>query len=129
MSNYKSLSARRLYRSRDGVILGICRGLADYFNLRVGWVRFFTVLISLFSGIWPLVAIYIIAGILMKPEPVLPLESEDQRDFYDNYTDNRHRTLRDLKRRFEALDQRLRRMENKVTSKDFAWEQRFKRNR
>ena len=65
------------------------------------------------------------AGVLMKPEPMIPFENEDQRDFYDSYTSNRQRTLRDLKRRFSTLDRRLRRMEDKVTSRDFEWQQKF----
>jgi phage shock protein C len=61
----------------------------------------------------------------MKPEPVLPLENEYQQDFYDGYVNNRSRALRELKRRFSNLDRRLRRMEDRVTSRDFEWEQRL----
>jgi phage shock protein C len=125
MRRFSFPNNRRLYRSRNGVIWGVCRGLADYFNLRVGWVRFFAVLVLLLSGIWPIAAIYFIAGLLMKPEPVIPFESQEQRDFYDNYTHGRQRTLRELQRQFSALDRRLRRMEDNVTSRDFEWEQRL----
>lgn len=125
MKRFALPSGRRLYRSRRGIIWGVCRGLSEYFNLRVGWVRFFAVLILLLSGIWPIVIIYFIAGLLMKPEPVIPLENEEQRDFYDGYVSGRHRTLRDIKRRFSTLDRRLRRMEDKVTSRDFEWEQKL----
>lgn len=125
MRRYNDSSSRRLYRSRSGVVCGVCRGLSDYFDLRVGWVRFFTLLILLFTGIWPIVVIYFIACLLLKPEPVIPLENEFQRDFYDNYVSSRSRTLRDLKRRFSNLDRRMHRMEDKVTSRDFEWEQRL----
>lgn len=114
-----------LYRSRNGVIMGVCRGLADFFNLRVGWIRLLAVVALLVSGIWPVVFIYLVAGLLMKPEPMIPFENENQKDFYDSYTANRQGTLRDLKRRFATLDRRLRRMEDTVTSKDFEWEQKF----
>lgn len=125
MKKYKFPTDRRLYRSRKGIIMGVCRGLSDYFNLRVGWVRLLAVAILLLTGIWPIVIIYLIAGVLMKPEPMIPFESEEQKDFYDGYTADRHRTLRDLKRRFSGLDRRLRRMEDQVTSRDFDWERRF----
>jgi phage shock protein C len=118
-------SDRRLYRSRRGVIMGVCRGLSDYFNLRIGWVRLVTVILFLISGIWPVLIIYFVAAVAMKPEPMIPFESEEQQDFYDGYTMNRHRTLRDLKRHFSALDRRLRRMEDTVTSRDFDWEQKL----
>lgn len=125
MSRFTFPSGRRLYRSRNGMIWGVCRGLSDYFNFRVGWVRFFAIVILLLSGIWPIVAIYFIAGLLMKPEPVIPLASQEETDFYDSYTHNRQRTLRDLRRRFASLDRRLRRMEDHVTSREFEWEQRM----
>ena len=32
MSRNSILSGCRLYRSRNGIILGVCRGVADYFN-------------------------------------------------------------------------------------------------
>lgn len=125
MRRYNDSSGRRLYRSRNGVVCGVCRGLADYSNLRVGWVRFFTLLLLFLTGIWPTVILYVIACLLMKPEPVLPLENEFQQDFYDNYVSSRSRTLRDLKRRFSNLDRRMCRMEDRVTSRDFEWEQRL----
>ena len=59
----------RLYRSRDGMIFGVCKGLADYWNLRVLWVRIIAVAILLCTGIFPIVVIYLIAALLMKPEP------------------------------------------------------------
>lgn len=124
MGRYDS-SGRRLYRSRNGLVCGVCRGLSDYLDLRVGWVRFFTLLILLFTGIWPVAVIYFVACLLMKPEPVIPLENEFQQDFYDSYVSSRSRAMRDLKRRFSALDRRLRRMEDTVTSRDFEWEQRL----
>ncbi len=125
MSRFNLHSDRGLYRSRDGVIWGVCRGVSDHFNLKVGWVRFFTVLALLFTGIWPILIIYILAALLMKPEPAIPLEREDQKDFYDSYMSSRQRTLRGLKRRFSNLDRRLRRMEDNVTSRDYDWEERF----
>jgi phage shock protein C len=93
--------------------------------LHPGWLRLFVIIIMLFTGIWPVLLAYFLACLLMKPEPVVPLENESQRDFYDGYVDSRGRALRDLKRRFSSLDRRLRRMEDTVTSRDFEWEQRL----
>ena len=125
MKSYDYHSGHRLYRSRDGWICGVCQGLSNYFNLRVGWVRFITLLVFLFSGIWPVVIIYLIACLLMKPEPVIPLENESQQDFYDHHFSSRSRSVRDLKKRFSSLDRRFRHMEDRVTSRDFEWEQRL----
>jgi phage shock protein C len=118
-------SGNRLYRSTDGKIGGVCGGLANFLNVKVGFVRFFAIVITFITGIWPGVAIYFAACLFIKPEPVIPLENEYQRDFYDGYVSSRSRALRDLKRRFSNLDRRLRRMEDRVTSRDFEWEERL----
>lgn len=118
-------SGRRLYRSRNGKIGGVCSGLADFLNVKVGFVRFFTVVITLMTGIWPVVVIYFAVCLIIEPDPVIPPENEYQQDFYDGYVNSRSRALRDLKRRFSNLDRRLRRMEDRVTSRDFEWEQRL----
>lgn len=114
-----------LYRSRKGVILGVCRGVADYFNLRVFWVRVILLTLLLVSGIWPVVFIYFLASLLMKPEPIRPLEDEAEKEFYDSYTDSRARAAGRLKRRFQNLDRRIRRMEDTVTAREFDWERKF----
>lgn len=114
-----------LYRSRDGAIFGVCKGLARYFDFSVFWVRFIAVLVLLLSGLWPAVGIYIIAALVMKSEPVRSFENQDEQDFYDTYMDSRRRTARQLRRRYENLDRRIRRMEDRVTSRDYDWEARM----
>ena len=57
-----------LYRSRNGVILGVCRGVADFFDIKVFWVRAIMVVIFLLSGFWPVIGIYLVAALVM-PDP------------------------------------------------------------
>jgi phage shock protein C len=116
---------RGLYRSRSGAIFGVCKGLARYFDFSVFWIRFIAVLVLLLSGLWPAVGIYLIAALMMKPEPVRSFETQDEQDFYDSYMDARRRTARQLRRRYENLDRRIRRMEDRVTSRDYDWESRM----
>jgi len=125
MSKWRHGYKGSLYRSRDGVILGVCRGVADYFNLRVFWVRVIILTLFLFSGIWPMVFIYFIASLLMKPEPIRPIETEAEKEFYDSYVSSRARVAGRLKRRFQNLDRRIRRMEDTVTAREFDWERKF----
>lgn len=49
MSDY-GYSRSGLYRSRDGIIAGVCAGLAEYLDLSVFWVRVVTVALLLCSG-------------------------------------------------------------------------------
>ena len=114
-----------LYRSRKGAIFGVCRGMAEYFDFSVFWTRAIVVLLLLFTGLWPIVGLYIIAALLMKPEPVIPIQSEEEQEFYDSYTSSRHRAAQRLKRRYRNLERRLQRMEHIVTAKEFDWENRL----
>ena len=116
-----------LYRSRNGVILGVCRGIAEYFDFSVFWARTIALILLFVTGIWPLVGLYILAALLMKPEPVVPIETEAEREFYDSYTHSRHGAAQRLKRRYENLERRIRRMEHIVTTPEFDWEKRFNR--
>ncbi len=115
-----------LYRSRNGRLLGVCQGIANYLDVRVSMVRILTVIAFLFTGIWPVGILYLVAAALLKPEPATPFASEDEREFYNSYADSRTGALARLKRRFEGLDRRIRRMEDVVTSRDFQWEQKLK---
>jgi phage shock protein C len=125
MRRFESLMRGGMYRSRHGVILGVCRGIAEYFDFSVGWTRVIAILLLILSGFWPVMALYSIAALIMKPEPVVPIQSNDEHDFYEGYIYSRKGTIDRLKRRYENLERRLRRLEHTVTSKDFDWEQRL----
>lgn len=114
------------YRSRRGLVMGVCRGLADYLDFPVFWIRLLLVLLMIFSAFWVVIALYFLAAVVMKPEPVLPLDNEEEQEFYDSYAgSSRKPALARLKRKFDSLDRRLQRMEHVVTSRDFDWDQRF----
>jgi phage shock protein C len=115
-----------MYRSRDGVILGVCKGVAEYFDFSVFWTRAIAFLILLLSGFWPVMAIYFIAALLMKPKPVIPLQTDDEHDFYDRYVHSRRTTVDHLKRRYEKLERRIQQMEHTITSREFDWDQKLK---
>lgn len=125
MSRYSSISGRGLYRSRNGVIFGVCRGLAEYFDFSVFWIRAIAVLLFIFTGFWPVAGIYILAALLMKPASAGDVAGGSQyrpghrRHSMGNYTADR------LKRKWKHLEKRIRRMEDKVTSREFDWHSRF----
>jgi len=114
-----------IYRARNGVFLGVCKGIADYFNFRVFWVRMTMVVVFIFSGFWPVIGVYLVAAFFMKPKPVKPLESEGEREFYDSYAHSPRSAAQRLKRKFDELDRRIRRMEDEVTTREYDWERRF----
>lgn len=113
------------YRSRRGVFLGVCRGLAEYFDFNLFWVRFIAVVLLLFSGLWPVAALYFVASLLMKPEPVRPFSSSEEEEFYDSYVHSRQNAVGRLKRRYENIERRIRRMEDTVTGREFDWDRKM----
>ncbi|TVR01252.1 MAG: envelope stress response membrane protein PspC [Desulfovibrionales bacterium] len=118
---------QRLYRSRSGMILGVCKGLAQHFDVSLFWTRIIVVLLMIFTGFWPVVGLYLLAGFLLKPEPVLPLHNAEESDFYQAYTRSRNEGLSRIKSKFDRLDKRIRRLEDVVTSKEYDWDRRFKK--
>ena len=118
-----------IYRSRSGMILGVCKGIADHFDVSLFWFRIITIALTLFTGFWPAVLIYIIAALIMKQEPIIPFENDAESEFYDSYSSSPDSGLRRLKREFDNIDSRIRRMEDIVTSKDFSWESKMKKDK
>lgn len=114
-----------IYRSRDGAILGVCRGLAEHFDFSLFWTRALAVMFLLFTGFWPAIILYLLAAILMKPRPVIPIDNEAEQEFYDSYTSSPNGAAQRLKQRFEKLERRIRRMEDTVTAREFDWDKKL----
>lgn len=121
-----SVGGYGLYRKRDSMFLGVCSGVARHFDLSVGMVRFLMILLILFTGLWPGVAVYFIAALLIKLEPIIEPDTTQEREFYDSYARSRTDAVSRIKEKFDRLERRIRRMEDTVTSKDYQWEKRFK---
>lgn len=127
MRHISELDIRNLYRSRTGMLLGVCKGLARFLDVPVAAVRLAVVVMTPFTGVWPMIAAYLIAGFVIKPEPVLPPDSDEERAFYDDYVASRKNALARVKRRFEQLDRRVRRLEDHVTSREYDFDRRLRR--
>ena len=50
-----STSRTGMYRSRDGILLGVCRGLAEYFDLSVFCLRAIVGWTFILTGFFPVV--------------------------------------------------------------------------
>lgn len=114
------------YRSRKGIIFGVCRGIADHFQISVFWVRVIFVVAALCTWFGPVILVYLVAALVMKPEPVLPLESVDDAEFYNSYASSSAMALHRLKHSFDQLDRRIQRMESIVTNRAYQWDKRFR---
>jgi phage shock protein C len=121
MKRFEKMLRGGMYRSRDGIILGVCKGIAEYFDFSIFWTRAVVLILLFFTGLWPITVLYFIAALIMRPEPVLPLRTDDQQEFYESYIHSRKSAADRLKRRYEKLERRIQRMENYVTSPEFDW--------
>ena len=54
----------------------------------------------------------------MKPEPVVPFQSEADEEFYNSLTTSRSMALHRLKRTYDNLDRRIQRIEGIVTARE-----------
>ena len=124
MSEYNR-KRKGLYRSRQGFIFGVCRGVADYLDISVFWTRAIAVFFLFVSFGWAVFG-YVVAALLMKLEPVIPLESADDAEFYNSYASSHSLGLRRLKQTYDRLNRRIERLETIVTGRDYDWEQRLK---
>jgi len=60
------VNGHRLYRSpTDRVILGVCGGLADYFDADPTAVRLLWFIVTVFTGVVPFLIIYLIMGVVV----------------------------------------------------------------
>ena len=122
-----SPNPKRLYRSRDKVIAGVCGGIAD----RMGWdptiVRIaFAVLF--FTGI--LSAIFIVYIVIWAITPVAPYRprhlSPDEERFWRSVSDRPAETFSNIRYKFKDMDDRLARMERSVTSEEWRLKREFR---
>lgn len=73
---------RGFYRDRDsGWIFGVCAGIADRFNFRLGTIRLIAV-ICLLLFTWLTAAIYLAATLLIREKPLIYSGRETEYGFW-----------------------------------------------
>jgi phage shock protein C len=125
--SYQPYEPKRLYRSNDSVIFGVCGGLAEHFDLPPAGVRIAWVLLTIFAFPPLFLVMYIVMALVLKRRPVVlppPIPGTDP--FYTPGRMTYAEMLDRLQERFDALDKRLQRMESVVTRPGFGMEQKFR---
>ncbi|MFL1682204.1 PspC domain-containing protein [Coprobacter secundus] len=61
------MSEKKLLRSNNRIIAGVCGGLADYFDIDATLMRVIVVLAAVFTGFFPIIVAYVIL-IFVIPE-------------------------------------------------------------
>ena len=76
---------RGFYRDREnGLIFGVCAGIAERFNFRLGAVRVIAV-VSLLLFFWLTAAVYLAATFLIKEKPLVYSGRRSEYEFWRRY--------------------------------------------
>lgn len=112
-------SRTRFYRdSRDGKVMGICAGLADYTGFDVSLVRICFVAAIFMSG-GSILPFYFIAGFLAPKRPYgMEPENADDKKFWQGVRASPARAASDIRSTFRDIDRRLADIESFVTSEN-----------
>lgn len=112
----------------EGWISGVCAGIADYFDWKPKLVRLIVALLAIFTAGWAVALIYAVLWYVMDNGDDLPGPRPKWNDAgpagpsapFAGGSGGATVDLRDIKERFNRLDERLRRMEESALSKDDA---------
>jgi len=73
---------RGFYRDREnGLVFGVCAGIADRFNFRIGVVRVIAI-VSLLLFFWLTAAVYLGITILIKEKPLVYSGRRAENEFW-----------------------------------------------
>ena len=116
-----------LYRIPDaGKIAGVCAGLADYFGISPRALRIALVILSVFGFFGPVVVGYVVLAVLLQPKPIRLYRDAEDEAFWRSVARRPADTVSGLIRRFREMDNRMARLEHRVTSPDEALRARFR---
>ena len=116
---YQPPSRTRFYRDkRNGKVMGICAGIADYTGFDVSLVRI-AMIAAVFLSSGSILPVYFIAGWIAPDRPT-ELESSDveERAFWRSVRQSPARTARDIRLRLKDVDRRLADVESYVTTEN-----------
>lgn len=123
-----SANPKKLYRSRDKIVAGVCGGIAE----RMGWdptivrvvfgVAFLT---GFLSGV--LTVGYFVLWAITPYQPYRPRNlTPDEERFWRGVSDRPAETFSNIRYKFRDLDDRLARMERSVTSEEWKLKRDFR---
>ncbi len=121
-----SPNPKRLYRSRDKVIAGVCGGIAD----RMGWDPTFTRIgasVLVLCGVGFIIPIYLVIWAITPYQPFRPRNlTPDEERFWTSVSDRPRETFSNIRYKFKDMDDRLARMERSVTSEEWKLRREFR---
>jgi phage shock protein C len=112
-------SRTRFYRDkRNGKVMGVCAGIADYTGFDVSLVRVCFIAAIFMSG-GSVLPFYFIAAMVTPTKPrEFELADREEKQFWQGVRQSPARTTRDIRSRFKDIDRRLADIESYVTTEN-----------
>ena len=116
---YQPPSRTRFYRDkRNGKIMGVSAGIADYTGFDVALVRI-AMVAAFFLSSGSILPVYFIAGFIAPDKPrELEMTDVDEQQFWRQVRTSPTRTARDIRLRLKDVDRRLADVESYVTTEN-----------
>ncbi len=125
MEERQQNSPRRFYRdTENGIIFGVCAGIADYFGFRLGGTRWVVAIAVFFMP--ALLIAYIAIAVLVPPKPMTLYKDKREEKFWRSVRRSPQATLSNVRHKFREIEVRMQRMERYVTSSRFNLDQEFR---
>ena len=116
----------RLYRDPDnGVVAGVCAGIAEYIGLRPVQVRLLAILGLVFFLV-PTIVAYLALALILQPKPPDLYRTDDEAQFWRTVRTAPHQAVSALRERVRTLDTRLGHIESLVASDEYELRRRFR---
>ena len=117
--SYQPPSRTRFYRDkRNGKVMGICAGIADYTGFDVSLVRI-AMIAAVFLSSGSILPVYFIAGWIAPDKPrELETSNVEERQFWQSVRRSPARTARDIRLQLKDIDRRQGDVESYVTTEN-----------
>ena len=118
--------AQRFYRDpRNGKLMGVCAGLADYFGWNVTFTRVVAIVALIWFNVLALI-VYFALGFMLPVKPDRLYDWDANEEYWRSVRRSAGETFRDVRHRFRELDMKLQHMEGYVTSNRYDLDRQFR---
>jgi phage shock protein C len=126
MRHDRNWRVQRFYRDpRHGNLMGVCAGVADYFEWNVTAIRILAIVALLwFNGLT--VMAYLLLGFMLPIRPDMPCDWVADEEYWRSMRYSTGATFRDGRHRFREQNMNLQHMEGYVTSSRYELDRQFR---
>lgn len=68
---------KKLYRSKDKILAGVCGGIGEYATIDPTLVRLLWVILTVITGLLPGILAYIVAALIIPQQPDITLANKE----------------------------------------------------